>query len=64
MSESFVLLLYVVVTSVKGNMCQAKAYCGGVKYFQARLIIILPWHRSHAGKVNQKYFHDILGISV
>jgi hypothetical protein len=43
-SETFVPVLYVLVTSMKLHVCQAKAYCGGMKYFQARHIIILPLH--------------------
>jgi hypothetical protein len=41
-SESFMLVPCVLVTSVKLRVCQAKAYCGGVKCFQARHTIILP----------------------
>jgi hypothetical protein len=39
-SESFTLVLYVLVTSMKLHECQAKVYFSGVKCFQARHIII------------------------
>jgi hypothetical protein len=43
-SESFMLALSALVTSVKLHVCQAKAFFGAVKCFQARHVIILPLH--------------------